>query len=280
MTKDEKKAIELLKNFRDTKLNKDFQKLETFSFWGIRNEKKYDNGLKYADGDSTKVAYAIYYLLYKNKIGDSYSTPYYPCGKLFYNYRGDTICTFNTIFGKEKETREKVFKILELSDNEKIQIENSNGNCYENDFYHIYQRVGNFYLLPCKTIKINNKNCSINTYRGLFQNDYFDIFLSLLNDKLNDSIENESNFKKLIDENNYFFKGKKLKDFCELFYLPIDFTLSGKDLHYAHWILSESNKNSYRNFIFEYIEKSRKMIEKRSKIIVNELIEKYPELNN
>ncbi|MBP3771273.1 MAG: hypothetical protein J6I53_01110 [Treponema sp.] len=274
-----KKALNLILKFRDEKLDCDIKKLATFSFWGIRDNGKgiYDNGKNYADGDCTKLAYAIDYLLYHLTL-ENYSTKYYPNGN--YNYHGDTICTFNTLFGSTNDIRQRVFKTLQLDSNEIEKIINENSDNFGKDFYHVYQRMGNFFLLPCKTIKIDNKYHSLNTYKGCFQNDYFDIFLAMLKDKLNNGIKTENNFEKLINENVYFFKGKKLDDFCKIFNLPNDFTLNGSGLHYAHWILSEKNKNDYRKFVFEYIEKATELIEKRSESILNSLLKKYPELKN
>lgn len=200
-----KKAVNLINKFLEEKLNGDIEKLKSYSFWGIRENGKgaYDNGKNYADGDCTKLAYAIAYLIYSEKIGETYSTPYYCYGFPKYNYHGDTICTFNTLFGSTKSIQERVFETLELSDTEKKAIIDESADYDGTDFYHIYQRIGNFYLLPCKTIKIDKKCHSLNSYRGFFQNDFFDTFLKSLDEALNNERQGfvDSNFYELTEGN-------------------------------------------------------------------------------
>ena len=282
-SKYEQKAIDLIKSFRDKCLNKNIKNLENFSFWGIDGNKEFGNGLGYSDGDSTRVAYAIYYLLYHSKLPD-YSTKFYPNG-LSYNYSGDTLCTFNTLFGKTEEIREKVFAILELSDIERKKIINFDSkNNDGDDFYHVYQRIGNFYSLPKYTVKIDNRKYSLNTYRGCFQNDYLDIFLNILSETLrnlnNDSKNIDKSLLEIIRKNSFFFENIKFQEFCDIFSIPEKFDLIGEGLHYAHWILNKNNAMSYKIFAMDYVEKSKQLIEKRSKKMLHDLLEFYSVLKN
>ncbi len=272
----EQKALKILIDFKDKYLDKNFNNLEKFSFWELSEDKYFGNGLKYPDGDCTKVAYAIYYLLYSDKI-EEYSTKYFADG-LLYKYSGDTICTFNSLFGSET-FRGRVFNLLNFTDTEKEKIINLKNNKYGDDFYHIYQRIGNFYLLPKFSIKINNKYYSLNTYRGCFQNDYFDIFINMLVDAISNPQNVDKNFLELINTNNFFFYNKDFNMFCELFDLPKEFKLSNNDCHYVHWILNNENSLSYKNFALDYVEKSKELIQNRSKIMLDKLLNKYPILN-
>ena len=155
-----KNAIELLQKFIKTKLDGDKNKLRTSSFWEIENDKDCRNGLSYADGDRTKVAYAIEYLLFYEKLKDIDFQIYgYSTKKS--TYSGETLNTFNTLFSSNKNKRTVLSKLygIEAFKKECYNPEDKNNS---NDFYHIYQRLGNFTILPCLTIG----GGSINTWKG------------------------------------------------------------------------------------------------------------------
>lgn len=127
-----KNAIELLQKFIKTKL----------------------------DGDRTKVAYAIEYLLFYEKLKDIDFQIYgYSTKKS--TYSGETLNTFNTLFSSNKNKRTVLSKLygIEAFKKECYNPEDKNNS---NDFYHIYQRLGNFTILPCLTIG----GGSINTWKG------------------------------------------------------------------------------------------------------------------
>ncbi|WP_296687195.1 DUF6994 family protein [Treponema sp. UBA3813] len=279
-----KNAINLLKDFIHDYLNDDIEKLKDFSFWGIAGNSKYDgtsSGIddKNFDGDRTNIIYAIDFLLYGNgRLSEDFLIPNYPYRTTLYcNYTGETINTFNTLFGKEIKKRNEVAKIFPQDIWEKIIDAKQKNNPFAKDFFHIYQRLGNFMLLPSKT----KSRKSINSYRGFFNEhwkDYFDIFLDNLKLKSDDFLN------QLVDKNKFFFKEKSFDDFLNVFYLQgKDFSYKnfklGKE-HFAHWELTKENSREYVNFANAYIEKASELIEARSKILVNELVERFSELNN
>ena len=59
-------AMEIFNNFTDKYLHGNIEELRTYDFSKVIS-KEYGNGKSYADGDCTKIAYAIYYLLWKDK---------------------------------------------------------------------------------------------------------------------------------------------------------------------------------------------------------------------
>ena len=71
------------------------QELQDFCFWDILTDENFNtehDETKF-DGDRTKIVYAIDYLLYYKK-----GLPDFSLGDKA-KYSGDTICTFNTLFG-------------------------------------------------------------------------------------------------------------------------------------------------------------------------------------
>ena len=173
----QKAAFDLLRTFINLELkDKNINSLKTFSFWGIEN-KCFNNALNYPDGDCTKIAYAIDYLLYFDEL-PNFSIPFYLSNGEEANYVGDTINTFNTLFSKNEENRQMIQSLF-CEDNWKkiIDTEHKN-NSFSEDYYHVYQRIGNFILLPNKTLFEQ----SLNTYRGNFYiwKDYFYQFMEFL----------------------------------------------------------------------------------------------------
>ena len=277
------KALGLLKCFIKEKLEDDIDNLKKYSFWGILEDKGYNkcfNGVssneKDFDGDRTKIVYAIDYLLYDNlpefKISDTLEAE---------NYTGETINTFNTLFSRLPEQREKI-KALFGEDWKKIQDEDKDTDFFADDFYHVYQRLGNFMLLPSKTIFYRQ---SINKYKGFCKKDYFDLFFRELKEllSLNGEKNNSSTLLRLLEKNNFYFKDKTAEVFLEDFYLKgyDDFKL-GNEVHYYHryknLFSDDSLKEQYKKFALDYVEKATKLINARSERLVEVLKEKYPEL--
>ena len=143
-------AMEIFNNFTDKYLHGNIEELRTYDFSKVIS-KEYGNGKSYADGDCTKIAYAIYYLLWKDKQIPLFTESNFE--KLTNSYSGDTINTFNTLFGKEDSARKKIQAIF--SEDEQKIVE---------DFKILYQTIGNFYVLPKNTIFYRT---SLNKYRGL-----------------------------------------------------------------------------------------------------------------
>ena len=153
ITMDKINKVELFKSFIHICLNDDIKNLETFSFWDIAGS-KYDGTAKSEkdskfDGDHTLIAKAIYWILWKDKGIPEFGE--YNFDLVKNSYSGDTINTYNTLFGSSEEINQRVLSILELTEKEKKDLER---------FYKLYQTIGNFYILPKNTI---NKE-SLNTY--------------------------------------------------------------------------------------------------------------------
>ena len=261
--------MDLFNKFLHEHLNDDIRNLEKFSFWDIKDS-EYDSTTKNNgkfDGDHTLIAKAIYWILWKDKGLPEFGEFNFD---LEHNsYSGDTINTYNTLFGSTEEINQRVLRVLCLNSDEKKELDR---------FYKLYQTIGNFYILPKNTI---NRE-SLNTYRSKRWNDFFDIFLQVLDSGINDVESVEKSFGELLKINDFFFAfiNHSINDFCNLFYLSDeeenynyinDFKLIGAGLHFSHTMLCEKNKETYKNFALDYIRKASKLIEKRSKVIVREL---------
>lgn len=104
-----KKAVNLIKQFVEQKLNKELLNLKNYTFWNIDGNPIFGNGTKYSDADCTKIVYAIDYILYYDALKDEngdFFIPGYPY-KSVSNFKGETIFTFKTLFGTQKNMEDK-----------------------------------------------------------------------------------------------------------------------------------------------------------------------------
>ena len=272
-------AKRLINDFINEELpNKDINELIKFSFWNIKNQEKYGNGKPYPDGDCTKIVYAIDFLLYCDiGITENFRIPSYPWkSEQYCNFKGETINTFNTLFAKKLGKQNKIRSLFSLEEWKKIKDDSQIDNPFAEDFFHVYQRLGNFMLLPSKTIGFRK---SINSYKGTNEIilDYSDIFFNQLKQCLDGKTsEKLKTLNNLIKANNFYFtKDKTIADFFEDFYLQDYNTYELEGEHYYHWYTNLFNncviQQSYVNFSLEYITNAKKLIEARSVLLVNHL---------
>lgn len=268
--KNEEEAMKLVKEFINDYLHGNIDELKNFSFWDLLNKNCLDyayGGIEF-DGDRTKIVYALDILIYKNS-----DIPEFSYGTLGEQkertktlYTGDTINTFNTLFGKTESDREKVKNIFPIECRKMID-----------EFYFTYQKIGNFYILPCKTLP--NTKTSINSYRGDYKTwrDYFDTFRIELKKCLNHENDCDEKLYRLMEENDFFFsKVNDIDDFLSKFYMD-DYKNFCLKEHFAHWYIRENMadkfKTEYIEFSLDYIQKATELINKRSKKLVEILKE-------
>lgn len=266
------KALNLLTNFIKNELpNKQIEDLISYSFWNIKDNEIFNGYSGEYDGDRTNIVYAIDYLLYYDSNFPDFTLRGYNAEKdSDANYSGETICSFNTLFAKDLTRREQ---IKNLFGKEWFEIE---------DFFLIYQTIGNFMLLPSKT---DDKEMSINKYKGFYNKDYIDFFLKNLKFYLN----NKSYAKllgRLLELNRFYFtENKKYDDFISDFYLKDFDQMKLEGIHYYWWYKNSKIFNDlqefakYKLFALDFIRKSKNIINKRSAIIVDFLKDKYKQLN-
>ena len=248
------KALSLIKQFVEKKLDNELINLKNYTFWYIDGDPNFGNGSKYADADCTKIVYAIDYLLYYEALKDEngnllipgYSHPYKS------NFKGETIFTFKTLFGTQEIMEDRIKK-----------------------FYNCYQKLGATTLLPCKTIKIGNKSESINTWKGNYKNKYKDYiypFLLELKEYLDNKKCSDQEMQKLFEENKFYFANKTYEQYLKDFKLSdYDFSFE-KDNYFYHWD-KKKDTEKYKSFCKIYIDHTIEIINSRTNKMVDELTE-------
>lgn len=260
------KAIKILHDFITAKLGGDQEQLRTYSFWGIDKDTDFGNGLSYPDGDRTKLAYAIDYLLFYDELKDiDFRLPGYSTKKE--TFTGETLNTFNTLFSSDENNRTDLSKLygIEAFKNECYNPEDKNNS---NDFYHVYQRLGNFSIFPCLTIDRQ----SINTLKGtdISIRDYLYPFLTKLKEAYkyyNSEIIPEECYDlvSLMKQNSFFFSNEKADSFDKFISI---FMLEGwEELELKEYLKNSEINADNIEIVNDYIKKASKFIEciRRSK---------------
>ena len=182
------KAKSLITSFVEERLQGNLNELVSFDFAQLRGDKKYGVcGGNSFDCDNTKLSKAIYLLVFED-VWNDLSFVSLEKGE----YRGDTINSFNTTFGKADVTGG--FAGL---------------NCFNPDenlqqrvlkFYSLYHTIGNFMVLPNACVN----GYTLNTFRGSYHQwrDYVDKFVGALHLLLTSpQSENNEEFHQLITAN-------------------------------------------------------------------------------
>jgi hypothetical protein len=276
---DTKEAKDVIRKFIKEYFTSDLteeavDKLRNFDFFDLWRKKDTNfgyPGIQYQplckfDGDRTKLANAIYYLVLTELPGKSKNEKLkfdeIVCGQGKGDtdsclYSGDTLNTFATLFGYRSLTED-------IFNDSKLYAEIK-------QFSEKYLTIGNFMPLPKKTI--NRK--SINSYRGNNRwRDYYDVFLFEFDKCLRKENGYDKTLDSLIQENSFYFTDKMTiqefirKNFLEPYFnfdkneiMPLfteDFT---KRLNYSS---SERDPSSYKKFAHKYIKKSIAIIEYRT----------------
>lgn len=263
---------------------RNIEKINALSLDSANKEKylEYNYGSNYKDNtdcDDTHLARIIYFLIHNDNKTNEYALP--GLNKLTdigsgykYKYRGDTLNTYATLFGNKDQGVEKFF--TECTQEYKNIIK---------DYRRKYVTIGNFWLLPAATVRLNTDNAkwdSINSYRGKNEKyrDYFDLFLY--------NFINQLDFQQWKDDAKDYFEVLKNKDeFIKINMLEkylnsntkqISANLfRHKDTNAPYYWNKEENIDPkyYRKFAFKYIKKSTKIIDYRAEQICKRLKEIY-----
>ncbi|MCD1653147.1 hypothetical protein K7J14_00280 [Treponema zuelzerae] len=253
-----KDSIQLISDFVNSKLHGYINELRFFSFSELEHDRDFGlttNGS--FDEDDTELARAILFLIWYGRLPEL-SFEEIGSGK---KYRGDTINTFNTLFGKE--------------DQYKNLITESSFDATITAFKKKYVTIGNFMLMPNSTGGTGNGITSINCYRGVGSGwfDYFDKFLIELDTCLKGNT-NDANEKlqTLVSENSFYFgKINTIQKFCEINYL--DSYLLNTEVqslftpYMYHWKFKKIDsevRQLFTHFAISYINHVEKIINRRS----------------
>ncbi|MDL2212168.1 hypothetical protein LJB88_04760 [Erysipelotrichaceae bacterium OttesenSCG-928-M19] len=285
-----RECIELINDFVDDWLYGDINYLHEFDLSEIKDDEKYgmiDSNLTESDPDNTVIANAIYTVVWDEIIPDL-SFDNLGSGK---KYRGETLNSYNTLFGKPKEIyyegKPVGLSFMNYTSFESIKIENEKLSMRVCEFYERYHNIGNMMPLPNKSIITNGAN-TLNSYKGVgVWHDYCDIFLVDLHKVLiKDSNSDEGideKLKQLVNVNNNFFNNYHGKDgfekFINDFYLDCYYDSESSSIknlfspHEFHWSLQmkKMGEDEYFNTVIPYIETCDKIIEYRCNCIINKL---------
>ena len=232
--------------------------LKTFDFKTLKSSEKFGCPGRNFDCDDSNIMRAIYILLWQEFL------PNLNLDNFGYlrQYRGDTINSFHTMFGREIPDRpgffaglEKYFPTEELRDNVR-------------DFGKLCSSLGNYVVLPNYFARSTTLNCyrGTNTWR-----DFFDRFLIELHKVLTASPEQDETLSELVKINGFCFDnftGQEnfsrlidalyLSDYCDDAGLPkLVFSLNW------HWKNERDTEQYFRDCEL-YLEKAAFIIRNRS----------------
>ncbi len=159
--------IQLVTDFIHDYLHDNINELVHFRLYELRKDSKYGCPKRKFDSDDTNLMRAIYCLLFSDVWicldMDSLDK---------YIYRGDTMNTYNTMFGRpDKNSIHPGLDKYNPSDNLMSKVEYFQNN--------ICGTIGNMTVLPNIGHDYNGQHETINTYRGCHYiwHDFFDKFL-------------------------------------------------------------------------------------------------------
>ena len=160
------KAKSLINSFVEERLQGNLNELASFDFAQLRGDKKYSvcSGDSF-DCDNTNLSKAIYLLLFEDVWND---LSFVSLEKGV--YRGDTINSFNTTFGKA-DVMGGFAGLNRFNPDENLQQRVLK-------FYSLYHTIGNFMVLPNACVN----GYTLNTFRGSYHQwrDYVDKFVGAL----------------------------------------------------------------------------------------------------
>lgn len=170
-TTDYQKSVQIVKAFTDEILEGNIDTLREFCF---KDLSKYIGDIN--DPDMYLIVQAMYIILW----GDTYDLTFDKMGSWDYNgtyaFRGDTMNSFGSLFGKENKDRIFAFRARYFGADKNPGLWNK-----IKKFYHMYHYLGNFIVIPNRASVQNGINGARAGYydsdycEGM--RDYFDWFL-------------------------------------------------------------------------------------------------------
>ena len=263
------KAAGLIRDFISEKLSGDPGAWLDFDHLSLYDSEKYGCPGRQFDCDDTEIMRAVYVLLWAGYFPDL-TFDNLGTGK---SYRGDTLNTFHTMFGREIKDRPGFYAGLECYDpddslREKIRLFRSRSS-----------RLGNYTVLP--NLSVNGD--TLNTWRGCSHlRDYFDRFLAQVQASLTGK-DCDSELQALMDENAFFFKHFQGDEgFARFAEISLFYDYFSKDeqkypliaeifkMNY-HWF-RPNDRESYFEAAHIYLEKAEEIITNRTKNMLSHII--------
>lgn len=265
----EKHAETLVRDFITTYLQDNLENLRQFDFKELQNSEKFGCHDRPFDCDDTNIMRAIYVVLWGDLLPNLTMEN---CGYRK-QYRGDTMNTFHTMFGRAIEGRPGFFAGLEkYSPNDALREK-------VRHFGKLCSNIGNYLVLP----NYYANNTTLNCYRGTNDwHDFFDRFLIELYKVQTNAASQDKVLAELVRINNFCFKhfqGKEnfqnfldamlLTDYCDSqTRLPTEIFA----MNY-HW-MDEKNPEKYFQDSECYLFHTEKIIRSRCNQIIAQLQQK------
>ena len=199
-------AQTMLRAFVREKLDGDIRNFKEFDFETLKHDELFGciNPQKF-DCDNTYIIRAVYVLLWSKVFPDMTDWREIGTGKC---YRGDTIHTFHTIFGRPNPEHPGHFYGIDQFSPDNALYDRIRS------FHKKVCTLGNYVVLPNSAVKGEKSFITLNTYRGTNHwHDYFDQFLLALEPCLVNGDKSDKTLYKLVHErNHYAFDNYKSQD--------------------------------------------------------------------
>ena len=256
------KAKGLINDFVEERLQGNLNELIYFDFAQLKGDKKYGVcGGNSFDCDNTKLSKAIYLLVFEDVWNDLTS---FSLNNGM--YRGDTINSFNTTFGKAVTTG-GFAGINGFKPDESLQQRVLK-------FHSLYHTIGNFMVLPNARVAGH----TLNTFRGSHHQwkDYIDKFVGALHLLLtNQQNSNNELFHQLIaaSEKDFerYYHQEGFEILIDKLLLNDCINQKGEPKHLFdvvyHWD-KRLTKDAYLRHVNQYLDFSESFIEKRAQKMV------------
>ena len=267
---------------KDLELEEKLEKLREFSFWDISEKSKYRNSKYYDDGDCINVVYAIDWCLWESALKETVKNYSFTMLLNEDYFSGETLNTFRTLFTNDENKQNLISKLWGEKDFNKNVIAFDKN--FKEDFYHVYQKLGNFSLLP-KFGKISGE--TINQKKGTSPEikDYLYPFMENLKEayKVKDNpdykVKNgafQNDLIQLLKANEDFFKViGKFDDFVTTFMVD-----GWEQLELPEYLKSSELTEKNIHIAKEYVEKATTFINNRTKKIIEKLKPILKDSNN
>lgn len=256
----------MVNEFIEEKCIGSIENIKEYNLLLIVNDIKYGDlkhigDLDKYDPDDSEIAKAIYYLVWNDKIPELEIKQIGSGLK----YRGDTLNTFNTLFGvNASRARELVSSNMDFINT-------------VNEFKGVCFSIGNFSLLPNISIIPNgwSRITTINMYRGNFYKwkDYYDKFLLELEYCYENSRSSDKILADLVKANHFYFDEiSDIRNYIDINFLDNYYDVAGKNTELfknglRNWKVQESEQ--YINFSYKYIKESTKIIKDRANKMID-----------
>ena len=274
-------AQTLLRAFVKQKLDGDIRNFKEFDFETLKGDDLFGcASLNNFDCDNTYIIRAVYVLLWSKVFPDMTDWRQIGAGKC---YRGDTINTFHSIFGRPDPEKPGHFYGIDRFSPDTALYDRIRR------FRKKVCTLGNFVVLPNLSVKTKERFVTINTYRGTNHwHDYFDSFLLALESCLCCGDNTDETLCQLVFKRNHSaFAGYRSQEgFTRLAknlllddYLDADghaknlFADTCGRIRY-HWEKPQPPREVYLDSVINYLDHAEKIISNRADRMI-EMLEEF-----